>query len=64
MVSNFLHYLDTHKGTEGAGERSSLIINQQFWLTREVLDKRKLANGLPIYRKGQKEDLGHYRTLV
>lgn len=23
----------------------------------------EVANGLPIYRKGQKEDLGHCRTL-
>lgn len=39
------------------------IIYRQFWLTREVIDKRSLANVLPIYRKGQKEDPGKYKSV-
>ncbi|GAB0203831.1 mitochondrial enolase superfamily member 1 [Grus japonensis] len=48
------------KGTEGAG-RSALY--QQSWLTREVSVDWRLANVTPIYKKGQKEDLGNYRPV-
>ncbi|GAB0186728.1 hypothetical protein GRJ2_001138100 [Grus japonensis] len=33
------------------------IIYQQSWLTGEVPDDWKLANVMPIYKKGRKEDL-------
>lgn len=39
------------------------ITYQQFWLTRKIPDKWRLANGLSIYRKGQREDLGNYRSV-
>ncbi|KAK4820971.1 hypothetical protein QYF61_009437 [Mycteria americana] len=35
----------------------------QSWLTGEVLVDWKLANVTPIYKKGQKEDLGNYRSV-
>ncbi|GAB0186181.1 mitochondrial enolase superfamily member 1 [Grus japonensis] len=33
------------------------------WLTGEVPDDWRLANVMPIYKKGQKEDLGNYRPV-
>ncbi|KFV57421.1 hypothetical protein N341_12721, partial [Tyto alba] len=75
MVSELLHHLDTHKsmGPDGIHLRSlrqlaemlkSLsIIYQQSWLTREVPVDWKLSNVMPIYKKGQKEDLGNYSPV-
>ncbi|KAK4816398.1 hypothetical protein QYF61_016715 [Mycteria americana] len=75
-VNDLLHHLDTHKsmGLDGIHLRvlrelaeelakPLSIIYQQSWLTGEVLDNWRLANVTPIYKKGQKEDLGNY-TLV
>ncbi|GAB0204299.1 hypothetical protein GRJ2_002895500 [Grus japonensis] len=38
------------------------IIYQQSWLTGEVPDDWRFANMMPICKKGQKEDLGNYRS--
>ena len=37
------------------------IIDQQSWLTGEVPDNWRLANVMPVYKKGWKEDPGNYR---
>jgi len=37
------------------------IIYQQSWLTGEVPDNWRLANVMPVYKKGWKEDPGNYR---
>ncbi|KAK4824014.1 hypothetical protein QYF61_009605 [Mycteria americana] len=76
MVSNLLHHLDKHKsmGPDGIHPRVRRelaevltkplsILYQQSWLTREVPVDCKLANVTPIYKKGQKEDLGNYRPV-
>ncbi|GAB0182246.1 mitochondrial enolase superfamily member 1 [Grus japonensis] len=76
MVSDLLHHLDAHKsmGLDGIHPRvlrwlvevltkPLSIIYQQSWLTREVPVDWKLANVMPIYRKGQKEDPGNYRPV-
>ncbi|GAB0207205.1 mitochondrial enolase superfamily member 1 [Grus japonensis] len=39
------------------------IIYQQSWLTEEVPVDWRLANVMPIYKKGQKKDLGNYRPV-
>ncbi|GAB0208076.1 mitochondrial enolase superfamily member 1 [Grus japonensis] len=39
------------------------IIYQQSWLTGEVPDDWRLANVMPIYKKGWKEDPGNYRPV-
>ncbi|GAB0183877.1 mitochondrial enolase superfamily member 1 [Grus japonensis] len=39
------------------------IIYQQSWLTGEVPVDWRLANVMPIYKKGRKEDLGNYRPV-
>ncbi|KAK4833011.1 LOW QUALITY PROTEIN: hypothetical protein QYF61_027113 [Mycteria americana] len=39
------------------------ILYQQSWLTREVPVDWRLANVTPMYKKGQKEDLGNYRPV-
>ncbi|KAK4818861.1 hypothetical protein QYF61_020080 [Mycteria americana] len=39
------------------------IIYQQSWLTGDVPVDWRLANVTPIYKKGQKEDLGNYRPV-
>lgn len=39
------------------------IISQQSWLIREVPGDWRLANMIPIYKKGQKEDLGNYQPV-
>ena len=65
MVSDLLHHLDTHKsmGPDGIHPRvlrdlaevlpkSLSIIYQQSWLTREVPVGWKLADVMPIYKKG------------
>ncbi|KAK4815910.1 hypothetical protein QYF61_010150 [Mycteria americana] len=39
------------------------IIYQQSWLTGEVPDDWRLANVMPIYKKGRKEDPRNYRPV-
>lgn len=39
------------------------IIQQQPWLTGEVPADWRLANITPIYKKGQKEHVGNYRSV-
>ncbi|KAK4820464.1 hypothetical protein QYF61_027746, partial [Mycteria americana] len=77
MVSDLLHCLDTHKsmGPDGIHPRvlrelveevltkPLAILYQQSWLTGEVPVDWRLANVMPIYKKGQKEDLGNYRPV-
>ncbi|GAB0183475.1 mitochondrial enolase superfamily member 1 [Grus japonensis] len=76
MVSNLLHHLDTHKsmGPDGIHPRvlrelaevltkPLSIIYQQSWLTREVPVDWRLANVMPIHKKGWKEDLGNCRPV-
>ncbi|KFQ81720.1 hypothetical protein N337_12249, partial [Phoenicopterus ruber ruber] len=76
MVSDLLHHLDTHKsmGPDGIHPRVPnelaevltkplSIIDQQSWLTGEVPVDWRLANVTPIYKKGRKEDPGHYRPV-
>ncbi|GAB0183442.1 hypothetical protein GRJ2_000809500 [Grus japonensis] len=73
MVSNLLHHLDTHKsmGPDGIHPRvlrelaevltkPLSIIYQQSW---ELSVDWRLANVMPIHKKGQKEDLGNYRPV-
>ncbi|XP_072728592.1 cilia- and flagella-associated protein 20 isoform X1 [Ciconia boyciana] len=76
MVSDLLHHLDTHKSM-GPDEihprvlkevadvltRPLSIIYQQSWLTGEVPADWRLANVMPIYRKGWEEDPGNYRPV-
>ncbi|GAB0204059.1 mitochondrial enolase superfamily member 1 [Grus japonensis] len=75
-VNDLLCHLDTHKsmGPDGIHPRvlrelaeelakPLSIIYQQSWLTGEVPDDWRLANVTPIYKKGQKEDLGNYRPV-
>ncbi|KFW81625.1 hypothetical protein N305_14700, partial [Manacus vitellinus] len=75
-VSDLLSHLDPHKsvGPDGihprvmrdlAEELVKLlsIICQQSWLPGEVPDDWKLANVMPIHKKGQKEDPGNYRPV-
>ncbi|KAK4826582.1 hypothetical protein QYF61_010217 [Mycteria americana] len=76
MVSNLLHHLDTHKsmGPDGIHPRvlrelaemltePLLILCQQSWLTGEVPVDWRLANVMPIYKKGWKEDPGNCRPV-
>ncbi|KAK4821972.1 hypothetical protein QYF61_006171, partial [Mycteria americana] len=76
MVSDLLHHLDTHKSV-GPDEiyprvlkelaevltKPLSIIYQQSWLTGEVPADWRLANVMPIYKKGRKEDPGNYRPV-
>ncbi|KAK4815890.1 hypothetical protein QYF61_009941 [Mycteria americana] len=76
MVSDLLHHLDTHKSM-GHDEihprvlkelaevltKPLSIIYQQSWLTGEVPADWRLANVMPIFKKGRKEDPGNYRPL-
>ena len=39
------------------------IIYQQSWSTGEVPEDWRLANVMPIYKKGQREDPGNYRPV-
>ncbi|KAK4825786.1 hypothetical protein QYF61_002370 [Mycteria americana] len=39
------------------------LSHMQSWLTGEVLVDWRLANVMPIYKKGWKEDLGNYRPV-
>ncbi|KFQ88792.1 hypothetical protein N337_06544, partial [Phoenicopterus ruber ruber] len=76
MVSDLLRHLDTHKsmGPDGIHPRvlkelaevltkPLSIIYQQSWLTGEVPVDWRLANVMPIYKKGRKEDPGNYRPV-
>ncbi|GAB0205293.1 receptor-type tyrosine-protein phosphatase zeta [Grus japonensis] len=71
MDSDLLHHLDTHKSMELDGIHPRVLrelaevltkllstIYQQSWLTREVPVDWRLANVMPIYKKGQKDDPG------
>ncbi|KFW78289.1 hypothetical protein N305_01782, partial [Manacus vitellinus] len=73
---DLLSHLDPHKsmGPDGIHPRvmrelveelakTLSTIYQQFWLTGEVPDNWKLANGMPIHKKGRKEDPGNYRPI-
>ncbi|GAB0182289.1 mitochondrial enolase superfamily member 1 [Grus japonensis] len=76
MVSDLLHHLDTHKSV-GPDEihpgvlmelaevltKPLSIIYQQSWLTGVVPVDWRLANVMPIYKKGWKEDPGNYRPV-
>ncbi|KFQ24133.1 hypothetical protein N332_02939, partial [Mesitornis unicolor] len=76
VVSDLLQHLDIHKsmGPDGIHPRvlrelaevlakPLSIIYQQSWLTGEVPVNWRLANIMPIYKKGWKEDLGNYRPV-
>ncbi|KAK4806707.1 LOW QUALITY PROTEIN: hypothetical protein QYF61_027708 [Mycteria americana] len=76
MVINLLHHLDTHRSMGVGGIHPRVlrelaevltkplsILYQQSWLTREVPVDWRLTNVTPIYKKGQKEDLGNYRPV-
>ncbi|KFQ05584.1 hypothetical protein N329_06359, partial [Haliaeetus albicilla] len=76
IVSDLLHHLDTHKsmGPDGIHPRvlkelaevlaePLSIIYQQSWSTGEVPDDWRLANVTPIYKKGQRDDLGNDRPV-
>ncbi|GAB0209132.1 hypothetical protein GRJ2_003378900 [Grus japonensis] len=41
----------------------NFLTQLQSWLTREIPVDWKLANVMPIHRKGRKEDLGNYRPV-
>jgi len=75
-VNDLLGHLDTYKsmGPDGIHPRALRelaeklakplsIVYQQCWLTGEVPDDWKIVNVTPIYKKGQKEDPGNYRTV-
>ncbi|KAK4824113.1 hypothetical protein QYF61_010736 [Mycteria americana] len=76
MVSDLLHHLDTHKSM-GPDEihprvlkeladvltKPLSIIYQQSWLTGKVPADWRLANVMPIFKKGRKEDPGNYRPV-
>ncbi|GAB0185701.1 mitochondrial enolase superfamily member 1 [Grus japonensis] len=76
MVRDLLYHLNTHKsmGPDGIHPRvlrelaevltnTLSIIYQHSWLTREVSVDWRLANVMPVYKKGQKEDPGNYRPV-
>ncbi|PKU34385.1 rna-directed dna polymerase from mobile element hypothetical protein [Limosa lapponica baueri] len=76
MVRDLLDHLDMHKsmGPEWTHPRVLRelvelfikllsIIYQQSWLTGEVPADWRLANVMPIYKKGHKEDPGNYRPV-
>ncbi|KAK4825217.1 hypothetical protein QYF61_025489 [Mycteria americana] len=77
MISDLLHHLDTHKsmGPDGIWHPRVLkelaevltkplsILYQQSWLTGEVPVDWRLANVMPIYKKGWKEDPGSLRPV-
>ncbi|KFQ29702.1 hypothetical protein N332_06856, partial [Mesitornis unicolor] len=76
VVSDLLHQLDIHRsmGPDGIHPRvlrelaevltkPLSIIYQQSWLTEEVPLDWRLANMMPIYKKGRKEDPGKYRPV-
>ncbi|RMC20007.1 hypothetical protein DUI87_00853 [Hirundo rustica rustica] len=72
MVSDLLHYLSM--GPDGLHPRvlrelaeelakPLSTIYRQSWLYGEVPIDWRLANVMPIYKKGQKEDPGSYRPV-
>ncbi|TRZ08186.1 hypothetical protein HGM15179_018921, partial [Zosterops borbonicus] len=72
MVSDLLHYLSM--GPDGIHPRvlrelaeelakPLSTIYQQSWLSEEVPIDWRIANVMPIYKKGQKEDPGNYRPI-
>jgi len=74
IFSVLLHHLHTHKSMASEDIQPRVlreqvevltkplsIIYQQSWLTGEVPVDCRLANVMPIYKKGRKEDLGNYR---
>ncbi|KFQ25918.1 hypothetical protein N332_01010, partial [Mesitornis unicolor] len=76
VVSDLLHDFDIHKSMEPDGIHPRIlrelaevlakplsIIYQQSWLTGEVPADWRLANMMPIYKKGWKEDPGNYRPV-
>ncbi|KFW91892.1 hypothetical protein N336_03720, partial [Phalacrocorax carbo] len=76
MASHLLCHLDTHgsMGLDGIHPRvlkdlaevltkPLSILYQQSWITGEVPVDWRLANVIPIYKKGQKEDAGNYRPV-
>ncbi|KAK4826568.1 LOW QUALITY PROTEIN: hypothetical protein QYF61_010203 [Mycteria americana] len=76
VVSDLLHHLDTRRsmGPDGVHPRvlrelaemltePLLILCQQSWLTGEVPVDWRLANVMPIYKKGWKEDPGNCRPV-
>jgi len=76
MINNLLHHLNTHRSMVPYGihprvlremvevlTKSLSIIYLQSWLTGEVPVDWRLADVVPIYRKGWKEDLGAYRPV-
>ena len=76
MINNLLHHSNTHRSMVPYGihprvlremvevlTKSLSIIYLQSWLTGEVPVDWRLADVVPIYRKGWKEDLGAYRPV-
>ncbi|KAK4822152.1 hypothetical protein QYF61_010413 [Mycteria americana] len=76
MVNDLLHYLDTHRSMgpdrihprvprelAEALTKPLSILHQQSWLTGEVPVDWRLANVMPIYKKGRKEYPGNYRPV-
>ncbi|GAB0205135.1 mitochondrial enolase superfamily member 1 [Grus japonensis] len=76
MVSDLLRHSDTQKSMGPDKIHPRLlrelaevltkplsIIYQQSWLTGKVPVDWRLANVLPIYKKGQKEDPGNYSPI-
>ena len=76
MVLDLLRKLDAHKsmGPDGLHPRvlrelvdvvvkPLSIILWQSWLTGDVLVDWRLANAMPIFKKGQKDDPGSYRPI-
>jgi len=74
MVSDLLHNLDAHKSMESHGIHPRVLrevaevftkplsmIYQVSWLIREFPVDWKLANVMPVYKKGRKEDPENYR---
>ncbi|KAK4831483.1 LOW QUALITY PROTEIN: hypothetical protein QYF61_017984 [Mycteria americana] len=59
ILSDLLHHLDTHTMLT----KPPSILYQQSWLTGEVPVDWRLANVMPMYKKGRKEDLGNYRPV-
>ena len=76
VISDLLHDLDTHTSMGPDGIHPMVLrelvemltktlstIYHQSWLTGKVPVDCRLANVTPIYKKGQKEDLGNYRPV-
>ncbi|KAK4830711.1 hypothetical protein QYF61_012971 [Mycteria americana] len=58
---------DSSQSTEGASRcysRTSSIIYQRSWESREVPTDWKLANVIPIYKKGVREDTGKSKPFL